>query len=44
MITEKNYIVDLSKLSDRSLMFEFAEETFFDERAIGKKSSRDKFL
>ena len=44
MITDKNYIVDFATLSDQKLLYEFAKELFFDERALGKKSTRNKSL
>ena len=39
MITNKNYNVDLanlSDLSDKKLMYDFAEEMNFDLKAVGK--------
>ena len=44
MITNKNYNVDLAKLSDKKLMYDFATEMNFDLKAIGKKSNRDRTL
>ena len=44
MITNKNYNVDLAKLSDKKLMYDFAKEMNFDLKAVGKKSTRDKTL
>ena len=44
MITSKNYNVDLASLSDKKLMYDFAKEMHFDERRVGKKSTRDKTL
>ena len=44
MITTKNYKVDLAKLPDKKLMFEFAKEMFFDEKALCNKRTRDKSL
>ena len=44
MITNKNYNVDLAKLSDKKLMFDFAKEMNFDLKAAGKKSTRDRTL
>ena len=41
-ITNKNYYVDVSKLSDKKLMYDFAKEMNFDPKAVGKKSTRDK--
>ena len=42
MITNKNYNVDLAKLSDKKLMYDFAKELNFDLIAISKKSTRDR--
>ena len=44
MITNKNYNVDLAKLSDKNLMYDFAKEMNFDLKAVGKKSTRDRTL
>ena len=44
MITNKNYNVDLAKLSDKKLMYDFAKEKNFDMKTIGKKSTRNKTL
>ena len=44
MITNKNYIVDLAKLSDKKLMYDVAKEKNFDLKAIGKKSTRGRTL
>ena len=41
MITNKNYNVDLAKLSDKKLMYGFAKEMNFDIKAISKKSTRE---
>ena len=41
MITNKNYNVDLSSLSDKKLMYDFAKEMNFDLKAQGNKSTRD---
>ena len=41
MITNKNYNVDLAKLSDKKIMYDFAKEMYFDERGQGWKSTRD---
>ena len=43
-ITNKNFNVYLSKLSDKRIMYDFAEELNFDLKAIGKKSTRDRTL
>ena len=37
MITNKNYEVDLAISQYRKLLFDFAEEMYFDERASGDK-------
>ena len=42
MMTNKNYNVHLANLLDKKLMFEFAKEMYFDEKAPGNKSTRDK--
>ena len=42
MITNKNYNVDLAKLSDKKLLYGFAKEKPFDEKALGNKSTGDK--
>ena len=44
MITNKNYNVDLAKLSDKKLIYDFAKEMNFDLKAKGKKSARDRTL
>ena len=44
MITNKNYNVNLASLADKKLMYDFAKEMHFDERRVGKKSTRDKTL
>ena len=44
MITNKNYNADLANLSDKKLMYDFAEEMNFDLKAQGNKSTRDKTL
>ena len=44
MITNSKYNVDLASLADRKLMYDFAKEMNFDQKAIGKKSTRDKTL
>ena len=44
MITNKNYNADLASLSDKKLMYDFAKEMYFDVRAPGDKSTRDKTL
>ena len=49
MITNNNYNVDLDKLPEKELLYEFAKEMYFDEKAsgnksIGNKSTRDETL
>ena len=38
MITNKNYNVDLAKLSEKKLLFDFATERYFDEKASSNKA------
>ena len=44
MITNSKYNVDLASLADKKLMYNFAKEMHFDQKALGKKSTRDKTL
>ena len=44
MITNNKYDVDLASLSDRNLMYDFAKEMYFDVKATGNKSTRDRTL
>ena len=44
MMTNKNYNVGLASLSDKELMSEFVKEMYFDIRAPGNKSTRDRTL
>ena len=44
MITNKNYNVDLASLSDKKFMYDFAKEMYFDVKALGNKSTRDRTL
>ena len=44
MVTNKNYNVDHASLADKKLMYDFAKEMHFDQKALGKKSTRDKTL
>ena len=44
MITNKNYNVDLACLSDRKVVFDFAKEMYFDEKATGNTGVRDRSL
>ena len=41
MITNSKYNVDLASLKDKKLMYDFAKEMNFDQKAVGKKSTRD---
>ena len=41
MITNKNYNVDFAKLSDRKLSIEIAKQTFFNEKVLGSKNTRN---
>ena len=43
-LTKKDYNLDLAKLSDKKTMNDFAKEMYFDERALGTKSTGDKLL
>ena len=43
-LTKRNYNVDLINLSDRNLLFEFAKEVYFDDKALDSKSTRDTTL
>ena len=44
MVTNKDYNVDHASLADKKLMFDFAKEMHFDQKAAGKKPTRDKTL
>ena len=44
MIINNKYNVDVASLSDRKIMFDFAKELYFDVKATGKKSTRDRTL
>ena len=44
MITNENFNVDLAKLSDKKLMYDFAKELNFDIKAPGNKSTRVRFF
>ena len=44
MITISKFNVDLASLSDKKLMYDFANEMHFDERRVGNKSIRDRKL
>ena len=42
MITNKNYNVDVASLVDKKMLYDFAEEKFFDVKVTGNKSTRDR--
>ena len=42
MITNSKFNVDLARLSDKKLMYDFAIEMKFDTKALGNKSIRDR--
>ena len=44
MTTNKNYNVDLAKLTDKKSMLDFDREISFDEKALRNKNNRDKTL
>ena len=44
MITNSKFNVDLASLSDKKLMYDFAKEMHFDQKAAGNKSIRDRKL
>ena len=44
MITNSKYNVDLASLTDKKLMYDFAKEMNFDQKAVGKKSIQDRTL
>ena len=44
MITKESFTVDHASLQDKTLLFEFAKETYSDEKAPGNKSTRDRSL
>ena len=44
VITDENYNVDLAKVSDKKIMFEFAKEMYFDVKAPSNKSTRVRSL
>ena len=41
-ISNNNYNVDLAKSSGKKFLFKFARKRYFDDKALGKKSTRDK--
>ena len=44
MITNKNYNVNLASLSDKKLLYDFANKMFFNVKATSNKSARDRPL
>ena len=44
MINNSIYNVDLASLADKKLMYDFAKEMHFDQKNVGKKSTRDRTL
>ena len=44
MITNSKYNVDLASLADKKLMYDFAKEMHLDQKAVSKKSTRDRTL
>ena len=42
MITDSKYNVNLASLTNKKLMYDFAKEMLFDQKAVGKKSVRDR--
>ena len=44
LITNSKYNVDLASLADKKLIYDFAKEMHFDQKAVGKKSTRDRTL
>ena len=44
MITNKNYIVYLTSLSDEKILYELAKEMHFDVKATGNKGTRNRSL
>ena len=44
VITNSKYNVDLASLAEKKSVYDFAKEMNFDQKAIGKKSTRDKAL
>ena len=44
MITNSKYNVDLASSTDKKLMYDFAKQMHFDQKAVGKKSVRDRTL
>ena len=44
MITNGNYNVDHAEVSDKKIMFDFANEMCFDVRNLGSKDTRDNYF
>ena len=44
MITNSKFNFDLASLQDKKLMYDFAKEMHFDQKAVGNKSIRDRKL
>ena len=44
MITNSKYVVDFPSLADKNLMYDFAKEKYFNVKATGNKSTRDRPL
>ena len=44
LITDKNYNVDVAKMSDKKSMYDFAKEMNFDLKATGNKTTRNRTL
>ena len=44
MITNNNYCVVHASLAYKKVMYDFAKEVHFDQKAVGKKSTPDKTL
>ena len=44
MTTNKNYNVDHASLLEKNLSYDFAKEMYFDVKAQGNKSTRDRTL
>ena len=42
LITNKNYNVDLAKLSAKKVKFDFAKGMYFEGKTLENKSTRDK--
>ena len=44
VITNKNYNVELSNLADKKIMYDFPREIYFEKKATGNKSTRDRSI